>query len=124
MEPGDYTTAWVVYGLAGIVLAWLAWTQLRKLRPRELGWLLQCWFMALMFTPWEVEVGGPVRAPALIIFVMDAITVSRESAIRALIPLVMALLGGVLVTLALSVGYRLLRRRKAMQAEAAASSES
>jgi hypothetical protein len=122
MEPGDYTTAWVVYGLAGIVLAWLAWAQLRKLRPRELGWLLQFWFMALMFTPWEVEEGGPVQAPALIIFVMDAITVSRESAIRALIPLVIALLGGVVLTLALSVGYRLLRRRKAQAAEAAANS--
>ncbi len=105
MEAGDYTNAWVVYTTAGIVLAALAWMQLRKLRPRELGWLLQCWFMALMFTPWEVEVGGEVRAPALMIFVMDAITESRESAIRALIPLVLALLAG--------VGYRLLRRRKA-----------
>lgn len=112
MEAGDYTTAWVVYGLAGIVLATLSWMQLRKLRPRELGWLLQFWFMALMFTPWEVDVGGDVRAPALIIFVMDAITVSRESAIRALIPLVMALLLGLLLTVALSVGYRILRRRK------------
>jgi flagellar biosynthesis/type III secretory pathway M-ring protein FliF/YscJ len=53
---------------------------------------------------------------------MDAITVSRESAIRALIPLVIALLGGVVLTLALSVGYRLLRRRKAQAAEAAANS--
>jgi hypothetical protein len=113
MEAGDYTTAWVVYGLAGIVLATLAWMQLRKLRPRELGWLLQFWFMALMFTPWEVDVGGEVQAPALIIFVMDAITVSRESAIRALIPLVMALLSGLLLTVLLSVGYRILRRRKA-----------
>jgi hypothetical protein len=115
MEPGDYTNAWVVYCLAGAVLAWLAWMQLRKLRPRELGWLLQCWFMALMFTPWEVEEGGPVQAPALMVFVMDAITVSRESAIRALIPLVLALLLGVVVTLLLSAGYRMLRRRKATQ---------
>lgn len=119
MEASDYTTAWVVYGLAGIVLAFLSWMQLRKLRPRELGWLLQFWFMALMFTPWEVEVGGEVRAPALIIFVMDTITVSRESAIRALIPLVMALMLGALVTLMLSIGYRLLRRRKSALVQSA-----
>lgn len=123
MEAGDYTTAWVVYGLAGVVLAILSWTQLRKLRPRELGWLLQFWFMALMFTPWAVEEGGTVRAPALIIFVMDAITVSREAAIRALIPLVMTLLLGVLVTIALSVGYRLLRRRKSAPVQAASGEE-
>lgn len=116
MEPGDYTSAWVVYSLAGLVLSWLVWTQLRKLRPREVGWLLQCWFLALVFTPWEVEVGGEVRAPALLIVLMDSITVSRESAIRALIPLVLALVGGVLATAVLSAGYRLLRRRKAQAA--------
>lgn len=113
MEAGDYTSAWVVYSLAGVVLSWLVWAQLRKLRPRELGWLLQFWFLALVFTPWEVETGSPVRAPALLIVVMDAITVSSESAIRALIPLVMALTGGLLLTLLLSFGYRLLRRRRA-----------
>lgn len=110
MEAGDYTNAWVVYGVAGIVLAGLAWMQLRKLRPRELGWLLQLWFMALIFTPADVNLGGTVRAPALIIVVMDAITVSREAAIRALIPLVIALLGALLLTLLLGIGYRLLRR--------------
>lgn len=120
MEAGDYTSAWVVYGLAGVVLSWLVWTQLRKLRPRELGWLLQFWFLALAFTPWEVEPGGAVRAPALLIVVMDAITVSQESAIRALIPLVIALLAGLVATLLLSFGYRLLRRRHAARAEQAA----
>jgi hypothetical protein len=120
MEARDYTTAWVVYLLAGVVLALLSWRLLHRLRPRELGWLLQSWFMALMFTPWYVDEGGTVRAPALIIFVMDAITVSRDSAIRALIPLVLSLLLGLVVTVVLSVGYRLLRRRKAANAAAVA----
>jgi len=117
MEAGDYTNAWIVYSVAGVVLAALVWMQLRKLRPRELGWLLQCWLLALMFTPWEVEVGGEVRAPALMILVMDAITESPELALRALIPLILALMLGVLVTLLLSVGYRLLRRRKSALAK-------
>ena len=107
--------------------AWrLAWTQLRKLRPRELGWLLQCWFLALIYTPWEVEVDGAVKAPALLIVVMDAITVSGESAIRAVIPLILSLMLGVVVTLLLSLGYRLLRRRRAdrvQPADAAANGE-
>jgi len=123
MEAGDYTNAWVVYGLAGMVLAWLAWTQLRRLRPRELGWLLQLWFMALMFTPADVDLGGSVRAPALIIVVMDAITVSREAAIRVLIPLVIALLAGLLLTLLLGIGYRLLRRRRAASSAGAGSAD-
>ena len=50
---------------------------------------------------------------------MDAVTVSRDAAIRALIPLVLSLLLGVAVTVVLSMGYRLLRRRKSANAAGA-----
>lgn len=111
MEAGDYRIAWIVYCLAATGLAWLCWLVLRKLRSRGFAWLLQCWLLALLFTPWYVVPDDTVMAPALMVFVMDSITVSAESAVRALVPLIMALFLGVLVTLVLLVGRRLLRRR-------------
>jgi hypothetical protein len=111
MESGDYTIAWVSYGTAAVILSWLCWLILRKVRPRELGWLLQFWLLGLLFTPWYVLPDEEIMAPALIVFVMDAITVSKESSIRALIPLVMSLLLGLLLTFLLSAATRLLRRK-------------
>lgn len=115
MEPGDYTMAWVVYSVAALVFAWLCWRVLRKLPWRELAWLLQCWVLALLFTPSYVTSGESLMAPALLVFVMDAITVSRDAAIRSLIPLVMALAAGVLVTVVLSLVVRVWERRRRQQ---------
>ena len=112
MDAGDYRIAWGVYCLAALGLAWLCWLVLRKLRSRGLAWLLQCWLLALLFTPWYVVPDDTVLAPALIVFVMDAITVSGESAVRALVPLIMMLFLGVLLTLVLLVARRLWRRRQ------------
>lgn len=111
MDAGDYRIAWIVYCVAAAGLAWLCWLVLRKLRSRRLAWLLQCWLLALLFTPWYVVPDDTVMAPALIVFVMDAITVSVESAVRALVPLIMTLFLGLLLTLVLLVGRRVLRRR-------------
>jgi hypothetical protein len=112
MDAGDYTTAWVVYSLAALVLAGVCWRALRQLPLKEAAWLLECWLLALLFTPWYVMPDDTIMAPALMVFVMDAVTVSMESAIRALIPLVLALLSGVLVTLVLSVASRVWQRRR------------
>lgn len=112
MDAGDYTTAWIVYSLAALVLAGVSWRVLRRLPLKEVAWLLECWLLALLFTPWYVLPDDTIMAPALIVFVMDAVTVSVESAIRALIPLVLALLSGVLVTVVLSVVTRLWHRHR------------
>lgn len=111
MDAGDYRIAWIVYCLAASGLAWLCWLVLRKLGSRGLAWLLQCWLLALLFTPWYVVPDDTLMAPALMVFVMDAITVSGESAVRALVPLIMTLCLGVLVTLVLLVARGFWRRR-------------
>jgi len=114
MDSGGYNLAWTVYCVAGVVLSYLCWIVLRKISFRELGWLLQFWLLALLFTPWYVLPDEDVMAPALMIFVMDAITVDMTSAIRALIPLIMAMLLGILLTAVMSIVYRF-RRRKSVQ---------
>ena len=112
MDSSDYTMAWLVYGMAGVIVTLLCWLVLRHIRPRELGVLLLLWLLALLYTPWYVLPDQDLLAPALIIFLMDALTIDMETAIRALIPLVMAMLTGLFVTIVGGISYRLWRRRR------------
>lgn len=112
MEAADYRIAWIVYCLAAAGFSWLCWLVLRRLRSRGFAWLLQFWLMALLFTPWYVEPDDTLMAPALIVFAMDAITVSSESAVRALVPLIMALFLGIVLTVVLVVVSGIRRRRR------------
>src|SRR5690606_9143803 len=70
MDAVDYRIAWIVYCLAAAGLTWLCWVVLRKLRSRGLAHLLQCWLLALLFTPWYVVPDDTLMAPALMVFVM------------------------------------------------------
>jgi hypothetical protein len=115
MDAADYQMAWVIYTIAGIVFALLAWSFLRRYVYRELAYLLQCILLACMFTPWYV-MDDPVQrvmAPALIVFLMDSITIEPKAGIRALIPLILALLGALVVAAALIIHYHYRRRRQA-----------
>lgn len=118
MDSGDYTYAWTIYGTAALIFSCLCWIVLRKIPVRELGWLLQSWVLALLFTPWYVEPDQEIMSPALMVFAMDLLTIDAETAIRALIPLVMAMLFGTVMTLLMSFIYRLARRRKLRKAVA------
>lgn len=112
MEAADYRLAWIIYVLAGTVLSFLCWRVLYKYVMRELAYVLECFLLALLFTPWFVLPEERIMAPALMVFVMDAITIGPTEAIRALIPLVLALMVAILVSLALILNYRFQKRRQ------------
>jgi hypothetical protein len=111
MEAGDYNTAWLAYLGAALVLSVLSWRVLKRFLVRELAYLLECWLLALLFTPWYVLPDQDIMAPAFFVFVMDVITIEPTAGIRALIPLVMALFVMLFVALVLSVVYRIRRRK-------------
>ena len=77
---------------------------------REMAYLLESLLLAIIFTPWYVLPEEEILAPSLIVFMLDLITVDLTTSIRALIPLVMAMLFGIIVTLVLSIIYRIKRR--------------
>jgi len=79
---------------------------------RELAYLLQCLLLAIIFTPWYVLPEEEILAPAVIIFMLDLVTIDATTSIRALIPLVMAMLSAVIATVILSIVYRIRRRRQ------------
>ena len=112
MEAADYRMAWIIYTMAGIVLAFLAWRVLYKYLLREVAYLLQCFLLALMFTPAYVLEDQRIMAPALIVFLMDVITISPTAGIRALIPLVLALMVALIVAVLLIISHRIRLRRR------------
>ena len=110
MDSQDYYIAWGIYLVAGIVFSLISWKVMRRYFWREMACLLESLLLAVIFTPWYVLPEEEILAPALIVFMLDLITVDLTTSIRALIPLVMAMLFGVIVTLVLSVIYRIKRR--------------
>ena len=115
METQDYITAWLVYLLAGIAFSFMSWKVMKKFLWRELAYLLQSMLLAIIFTPWYVLPEDEILAPALIVFMLDLITVDVSTGIRALIPLVMAILFGIIVTIILSVIYRIRRKKNSAE---------
>jgi hypothetical protein len=111
MEARDYLIAWIVYGLDAVIMSIIAWVVFRRYLWRELAYLLECWLLALFFTPARVLVEQEVMAPAIIVFAMDTVTIDPTAGIRALIPLVMAMAGMFVVAVLLSVVYRVRMRR-------------
>lgn len=112
MEARDYLIAWILYGLAAVIMSVVGWVVLRRYLWRELAYLLECWLLAIFFTPAKVLVEQEMMAPAIIVFVMDTITIDPTAGIRALIPLVMAMAGMLVVAIVLIV-VRRVRLRKA-----------
>lgn len=112
MDSQDYYIAWGIYLFAGILFSLISWRVMKRYFWREMAYLLQSLLLAIIFTPWYVLPEEEILAPALIVFMLDLITVDLTTSIRALIPLVMAMLFGIIVTVILSIVYRIKRRGK------------
>lgn len=120
MEQSDYIAAWTAYLITALVFSALSWRVLRRMPWREAAYVLECWLLALLFTPWYVLEGQDILAPALMVFALDVVTVSPEEGVRALVPLVMALFLGLIVAGLLSAWHRMrLRKARAVPREVA-----
>ena len=112
METSDYIIAWLIYLIASIAISYLCWEIIKKILWIDLAYVLQVAFMAVIFTPWYVEVNGTILAPAIIIFVMDIITIELAAGIRALVPMVMTILLSTIITIASIAIYRVRKVRR------------
>jgi hypothetical protein len=87
----DYWLIWLVYlGGSGIFYP-IFWRYTAFRRARWLSYSLRALMAALILTPWYANTQGETLAPALMVATLDAITIGSEAAIRAGVPLVMAL---------------------------------
>ena len=109
MDSSTYTLAWSIYLVAALVLSWVAWRIFSRYLLREFAYLLECWMLAILLTPWYVIMDQDMLGPAWMIFILDTVTMDIESGIRALIPVTAAMLFGLVLAVILSVIYRIRR---------------
>lgn len=112
METSDYIIAWLLYLVAASAMSWLSWQFAKKLFWIDLAYIMQVTFMAIIFTPWYVEADGAILAPAIIIFVMDIVTIETVAGIRALVPMAMAMILGCIITIIFITTYRVRKVRR------------
>lgn len=112
METADYIVAWLVYLVASIAMSFLFWKMIKKILWLDLAYVMQVTFMAIVFTPWYVEADGNVLAPAIIIFVMDIVTIETIAGIRSLVPIAMAILLSTIITMVSIATYRVRKVRR------------
>jgi hypothetical protein len=89
-DPVVYYLAWLVYMLAGAAFYTIVWKLTQPARHRLLVFCLRGVLLALMATPWFTAIEGRAIAPALMVVMMDAITISGSAAVRAFVPLFLA----------------------------------
>jgi len=106
-----YLTSWAIYLTAGTLCYMLCYRATRWVRPKVFANSLRGIMIALIYTPWYVASDQDLMAPAVIVIMLDMITLGREEFVRAFVPLLMAIMLALLV--AWSAGLiGLLRRRK------------
>ena len=79
METLDYVLAWLVYLVAAALLSWVHWKFAKKVFWLDLAYVMQGTLMAVIFTPWYVLSDQNILAPAIIIFVMDIVTIETTA---------------------------------------------
>lgn len=97
----NFFLIWAVYLLASGVFYTIYWRLTAFRRRLWLSYSLRALMAALILTPWYVNTQDTVLAPALMVTTLDAITVGADAGVRALVPLLLALLAAeVLASLA------------------------
>lgn len=104
----NYWLIWFVYLGAGAVFYTIFWRITAFKKHLWLAYLLRAVIAAIILTPWYANPQQELLAPALIVIMLDAITLGGSQAARAIVPLALALLLAVVV--AFSTLY--LRRKR------------
>jgi len=92
-----YLTSWAIYLAAGTLCYMLFYRATRGIRPKVLANSLRGIMIALIYTPWFVATDQDLMAPAVMVIVLDMITLGDAAFVRALVPLVLAAVFALLV---------------------------
>lgn len=87
----NFVLIWAVYLLASAVFYAIYWRLTAFRRRRWLSYSLRAVMAALILTPWYANTQDSVLAPALMVTTLDAITIGSDAAVRAMVPLLLAL---------------------------------
>lgn len=88
----NYWLIWLAYLAASAVFYPIFWRLTAFKRRRWLSYSLRTMMAALILTPWYANSQSDTLAPALMVAMLDAITVGGKAATRASVPLLLALI--------------------------------
>lgn len=108
-----YLTSWAIYLTAGTICYVLFYKATGIISFKPLANILRAVMIALIYTPWYVAPEQDLMAPAVIVILLDMITVGGNAFVRALVPLVLAIIAAILIALLWGLARLLLRRGKA-----------
>ena len=94
---GNYWFFWTLYLGAAVLFTGIFWRVTRFKRAIWASYSLRAVAIAVIFTPWYSNSQESVMAPALMVVALDAITGGFEAAFRSLVPLILAVLFGLLL---------------------------
>ena len=103
----NFWLIWLVYLGASAIFYALFWKYIRLLTHDLVSFVLRGLMAALIFTPWFVNIQGSIMAPALMIVMLDLITIGPGETARAGVPLFLS----ILVIESVSIGLYLLKRK-------------
>ena len=101
-----YLASWAIYLSAGTLCYVLFYKATAVIWPKWLANVLRAVMLALIYTPWYVSVDQDLMAPAVIVILLDMITVGPDAFVRGLVPLVLALLTAIMIAIVWSVMRR------------------
>lgn len=106
----DYIAGWAIYIGAGALCFVIFYRFTGLIRIKTIANALRALMIALMFTPWYVSPDENLLAPALIVILLDMVTVGGTSFVRALVPLLMTMMLALFLSLAGSLFKKFNRR--------------
>ncbi len=112
----NYWFIWLIYLAASAIFYPIYWRLTRFGRQRWLSYSARALMAALILTPWYANIQGATMAPALMVMTLDAITIGTEAAVRAMVPLLAAMLLAEVVATVFWVSRR--KRKRAGKTEA------
>ena len=104
----NFWLVWFVYIVAGVIFYFLFWVYIKLISSKLLVFALRGFVAALIFTPWFVNIQGSLMAPALMIVVLDLITIGSGETTRAGVPLFLS----VLTIEVVSIGLYFMRKKR------------
>jgi len=102
----DYVIGWAVYIACGALCYMIFYRFTGMIRFKPIANSLRAILLAVMFTPWYVSPDSDLLAPALIVILLDMVTVGGTSFVRALVPLTMSIGAAVFIALFMRVFKR------------------
>jgi len=106
-----YLTAWAVYLIAGTFCYVLFYKATGVIGWKPVANTLRGIMIALIYTPWFVAADQDLMAPAVIVILLDLITVGGDAFIRAMVPLMLSVIAAILIALTLGLIARMFRTR-------------